>query len=231
MKAQIVTEGIVLRRVNFQETSRILTILTPDHGKVALIAKGVRRSKSKLAGGIELFSVSQITFLPGKKDIGTLISTRLKNHYGHIVKDINKTMLGYELLKHVNQITEEAAGEEYFSLLESGLTGLNNQKLSVELVELWFNMHLLKVSGHSPNLKTDTSGNALASNQTYIFDNDNMSFSLHDGGQIGSGHIKLLRLGIGTAEPDALLKVQGVEKHLSQTLAVSKSMLSRYVRL
>ena len=48
------TQAIVLRRTNFGEADRILTLLTPL-GQRGAMARGVRREKSKLAGGIELF--------------------------------------------------------------------------------------------------------------------------------------------------------------------------------
>lgn len=104
---QIVTTAIVLGRTDYGEADRILTLLTPDQGKLRLLAKGVRRVKSKLAGGIELFSVSTITFVRGRGDIGALVSTRLNKHYGHIVQDLDRTMLGYELLKQLNKTTED----------------------------------------------------------------------------------------------------------------------------
>jgi len=49
---RINTHGIVLARTDFGEADRILTFLTPDNGKVKAIAKGVRKQKSKMAGGI-----------------------------------------------------------------------------------------------------------------------------------------------------------------------------------
>ena len=55
---QLVTEVIILARTDYGEADRILTVLSPEYGKLRLLAKGVRRVKSKLAGGIELFSVS-----------------------------------------------------------------------------------------------------------------------------------------------------------------------------
>jgi len=58
---QFVTTGLVLSRTDFGEADRIITVLTPDHGKLRLMAKGVRRMKSKLAGGIDLFTVSDLT--------------------------------------------------------------------------------------------------------------------------------------------------------------------------
>ena len=92
---QIVTRGIILSRTDFGEADRILTILTHEQGKIRGIAKGVRKVKSKLAGGIELFSISQISFIQGKSDIYTLTSTRLEKHFGNIVHDIDRTMYAY----------------------------------------------------------------------------------------------------------------------------------------
>lgn len=54
MQNDLHTRAIVLRRTNYGETDRILNLLTPE-GKKSVLAKGVRREKSKLAGGIELF--------------------------------------------------------------------------------------------------------------------------------------------------------------------------------
>ena len=56
------TEAIILRRTNYGEADRILNMLTPQHGKVSAIAKGVRKAKSKLAGGLELFAVGYVQF-------------------------------------------------------------------------------------------------------------------------------------------------------------------------
>ncbi|MDB5181251.1 MAG: repair protein RecO, partial [Candidatus Saccharibacteria bacterium] len=111
---QITTTAIILSRTDFGEADRILTLLTPDHGKLRLIAKGVRRIKSKLAGGIELFSVSDIVYIKGRGDIGTLISTRLIRHYGKIVSDVTRTMLGYDLIKMLNKATEDEPEDDYF---------------------------------------------------------------------------------------------------------------------
>lgn len=228
---QTVTSGIVLARIDFQEADRIITILTPNEGKVRLIAKGVRRERSKLAGGIELFSVSHVTFLPGRKDIGTLVSSRLVTHYGKIVRDINRTMLGYELLKRINRVTEDAAGEEYFDLLTAAFGGLNDYELAAELTELWFTMQLLKITGHSPRLQADTAGKALRSDQNYLFSYDDMAFHIVSDGPYTANHIKLLRLGMGTEQPSLFTKVLKADEYTGEALALARSMLSRHTRL
>jgi len=172
---QTVTQGIILTRTNFGEADRIVTIITSDQGKIRGLAKGVRKVKSKLAGGIELFSVSDISFIKGRGEVSTITSTRLKTHYGNIVKDVNRTMFGYELLKIINRATEDNVGEEYFALLNNGLAGLDDDKLSQQLIELWLYMQLLKLGGHSPNLKTDVAGDKLADKQDFTFDFDKMA--------------------------------------------------------
>ena len=67
------TQAIVLRRTNYGEADRILKVITPQ-GQRSIMAKGVRREKSKLAGGIELFAISDMT-LPLCAVIETPFST------------------------------------------------------------------------------------------------------------------------------------------------------------
>lgn len=208
MKNQIITSGIVLTRTDFQEADRILTLLTPDHGKVRVIAKGVRRPRSKLAGGIELFSVSDITVLPGRGELGTLVSSRLRIHYGNIVKDIERTMLGYEILKRIHKITEDAAGPEYFAMLQHALEGLDDLGLMRELVDLWVNMQLLKETGHMLDLRQDAAGEQLSADSTYTFDFDAMAFRAQKKAPFKANHIKLLRLCYGTESPEVLKQVK-----------------------
>ena len=227
---QIVTTGIVLARTNFQEAERIVTLITPDHGKVRVLAKGVRKSKSKLAGGIELFSISDVTFLSGRGELNTLISSRLQTHFGNIVKDITRTMLGYELLKRTNRLTEDAAGSEYFELLKTTLGGLNNLDLPGELLELWFGMQLLKITGHSPNLETDTEGDKLSVDQKYIFSIEDMAFTPNDEGQWEASFIKLLRLAERVRTPELLLKVADAPKFTADAVQLVKDMEKMHLR-
>ena len=50
------TEGVVIRQIPLGEADRILTLYTPDMGKIRAVAKGVRRTKSKLGGHLELLT-------------------------------------------------------------------------------------------------------------------------------------------------------------------------------
>ena len=223
---QIVTTAVVLKRFNFGEADRIITVITPDQGKLRLMAKGVRKIKSKLAGGIELFSISSITFIPGKKDISTLVSTRLTTHYGNIVANIERTTTGYDFLKIVDKVTEDECDKEFFDLLVVALEALNDASISIELIESWFYLSLLKLLGHEPNFHTDHNGDKLVDQQGYIFDFDNMAFMASDGGIYSANHIKLLRL-LSTYKPEKIMKVSNVQSVSKDIDLLTKSMIRR----
>jgi DNA repair protein RecO (recombination protein O) len=209
MNQQQVTAGIILARTDYGEADRIITLLTPNVGKLRLMAKGVRRVKSKLAGGVELFSVTNVTYIKGRGDIGTLISARLVNHYGKIVKNIDRTMLGYELIKQLNKATEDEPEADYFYVLEQAFVALDDPDVSIELIQLWFSAQLLRLSGHTPNLLTEPDGSKLVAEKTYEFSFDDSAFFARPGAPYSSDVIKLLRLVFHGNTPAVLAKVQG----------------------
>jgi DNA repair protein RecO (recombination protein O) len=226
---QLQTTGITLSRTDYGEADRIITVLTPDYGKLRLMARGVRKVKSKLAGGIELFSVSDFTFIRGKGEIGTLISSRLKVHYGKIVSDITRVQLGYEFLKLINKATEDEPEAGYFHLLNQGLQALNDAAFSNELIRSWFEAQLLVLSGHGPNLKTDITGAALQSDGRYNFDYEAMAFVVHPEGGFAPSHIKALRL-LSTHPLTKLVNVRGIEETLEPLAPLIRSLLTAQVR-
>ena len=70
------TEAIVLRRTDFGEADRLLTVYTPDRGKLRLIAKGARKPTSRKSGHVELFSRGQFLVAVGRElDIITQAET------------------------------------------------------------------------------------------------------------------------------------------------------------
>jgi len=221
------TQGIVLRRTDFGEADRIITFLTPDQGKVGGLARGVRKQKSKLAGGIELFSVSDISYIVGRGEVSTLTSTRLLKHYGNIVKNLDRTNAGYQIIKTLNKVTEENPEPAYFELLKNSFAALDDASIDLDLVQAWFVAQILKLAGHTPNLKTDIEGYALQQGKQYDFNFDTMSFQASQAktGAFGSDHIKFMRLIFSDNKPAALQKVQGCEKLATAVLPLLQSCL------
>lgn len=211
------TQGIVLSRTDFDEAARIISFLTPDQGKVRTLARGVRKQKSKLAGGIELFSVSDISYLVGRGEIYTLTSTRLVKHYGGIVKDIERTNTAYEFIKLINDNTEDHPEPAYFELLHNAFAALESG-LNPDLTRLWAYGHLLRLAGHTPNLQTDEDGERLQKGKKYNFDFKNYCFTETAAGKFGSPEIQLLRLVFQADSPGVLQRVGGVEELVKQPL-------------
>lgn len=227
---QIVTRAIVLSRTDYGEADRILTLLTPDQGKLSLLAKGVRRIKSKLAGGIELFSISTITFIRGRGEVGTLVSARLDKHYRHIVEDLDRTMLGYKLIRLLHKNTEDEPESEYFTLLEQAFQALDDSTIAPDFIRFWFTAQLLRLAGHEPNLHSDTGGHKLVADQSYDFSFEHMAFSPIEQGRFAASHIKFLRLAVAS-QAKTLAQVQGSEKLLTATSPLINTMRLNLLRV
>jgi DNA repair protein RecO (recombination protein O) len=206
-------------------------MLTPDQGKLRLMARGVRKIKSKLAGGIELFSISELSFMPGRGDLGTLVSTRLVRHYGDIVKDINRVQLGYDFIKKMNRATEDEPEAEYFDLLDQSLAALNNSAINIDLIRVWFAAQLLRQAGHTPNLKSDTEGKNLVQEEAYDFDFDAMAFKPEPAGSFIADNIKFLRLAFSSNPPTVLNQVKGAEGYINASLPLVQAMLQNHIRI
>jgi DNA repair protein RecO (recombination protein O) len=228
----IVTKGIVLSRTDYGEADRIIHFLTPDQGKITGIAKGVRKSKSRLAGGIELFSVSELSFIVGKSEIYTIISARLFRHYDNIVKELDRTNIAYEFIRAVNKATEDNPEPAYFNLLELAFESLDDLTLDATITQLWFRAQLIKLAGHSPNLKTDCEGEKLSEKNNYKFDFDKMCFDIEkkEQGIFNANHIKFLRLSFAAAKPQLLHKVQRSKEISGQVAPLIHTILQTFVR-
>lgn len=228
---QLIAKAIVLTRIDYGEADRIITLLTPQYGKLRLIARGVRRVKSKLAGGIELFSVSDITFARGRGEIGTLVSSRLDKHYAYIATDLDRTMFGYETIKRLNKTTEDEPEPAYFELLDHTFAALNDGVVPLQAVQLWFSAQLLRLSGHEPNLRTDIGGQPLRADQAYSFDADHMAFAPSDHGRYVADHIKVLRLAFGNYKAKMLAQVQGGAGLCAELSPLVDTMLRSHLRI
>jgi DNA repair protein RecO (recombination protein O) len=218
MLSQILrTEAIILRRTNYGEADRILSLLTPEYGKLTAIAKGIRRPKSKLAGGLELFATCDLTIRQGRGDMGLVTSARLIHFYGHILHDYDRLQLGYDCLKKLTKVVETVAEPDFYNLLAGSFKYLDAPEIDRRIIELWFKLQLNALLGVGLNLTSDVSGRVLQPNMRYVFAAEESAFAENPHGQFGSEHIKLLRL--ASAHNPALLQcIGGVESVIEDCL-------------
>lgn len=216
------TKAFVLRRTNYGEADRILSLLTED-GFISAMAKSVRKEKSKLAGGIELFCLNEITFVEGKNNnLCTLTSARMLEHYDSITVNLDKLELASLVLKQVGKIAESVSGPSLFHLLHDTLRAINGSD-NLRLIETWFWLNFAKTSGEDINFLIDTSGSPLAEDMTYVWDNRESALRPQRGGDIGVDAIKVLRFMLNSSLSDTL-RITDIESITPSLLFVAKSI-------
>ncbi len=194
MKINTISDkAVVLSRINYGETDRILNVLCSNHGKLSVIAKGVRAGKSKLSGGIELFAENELVLLKSKSDLYIVTSSRMKNYFGGITKNIEASAYAYECLKMVNKLVPEGAGEEYYHPLVNLMKALNEDKAPLAQIKIWFSLKILNSLGSLPNFETDSQSRNLPKNSKFEYDFDKHCFLSKQGASYRQDHIKILR--------------------------------------
>ncbi|MBR3319361.1 DNA repair protein RecO [Candidatus Saccharibacteria bacterium] len=193
MSNDIRTKALVLRRTNFGEADRIINFLT-EQGIISAIAKGVRKEKSKLAGSVELFTVSDITLHKGLNNkLCVLTSAKTLEHYDQIPYKLAELELAGLIMKQIAKYAENSTGPEYFDLLKQILSALN-AGVNPELVETWFWFNLAKINGEQINLVKDVDGHKLDAFKAYVWDSTESALKEQLGGNVGAEEIKLMRL-------------------------------------
>lgn len=96
-------EGIVLKRKNFGEADRVLTILSKESGKIFVKAPGVRRIKSKRSAHIELLNLSQFTLYLSSKTLMPIVTeAQTLEHFTAIKNNLNKIGYAYYLCELIS---------------------------------------------------------------------------------------------------------------------------------
>lgn len=208
------TLAIVLRRTDFGEADRIINLLTPN-GKQVAIARGVRKPKSKLAGGIEFFSLNEVVLIEGKSEMKTLSSARMCEFFGEILKDFERTDFAYQAIKKVSNLCEHIESAEFFEILLKVFRSLNDFGISLDLVRKWFILKIAEFSGDEINLETDKNGKKLRANLRYDFDFYDKVFVESFSGKFDANDIKFLRLMV-SSEPKVISKIKGCDIFLNK---------------
>ena len=148
------TEAIVLRSMDLGEADRILTVLTPRLGKLRIAAKGIRRTRSRLGGGLEPFSDVQLVLAVGRTfDVVTQVAVT-DPHLG-LRDDLQATAAAWYVAELADRFCEGSADSHAaFVLLAQALAALDAPAAAIarDTVNRWFELHLLEAMGFRPEL-------------------------------------------------------------------------------
>ncbi len=146
------TEAIVIKKTKLGEADSILTFFTPRLGKIQGFAKSLRKTRSKMAGHLELLTHSTVSFSRGR-NIDTITGAQTIDAFLPIKSDLWLTSCGLYVAELVNQFAAEH--QDNYPLFQLTLETLQtlSQENNRELVLRYFEMHLLDSAGYRPQLR------------------------------------------------------------------------------
>jgi len=146
------TEAIIIKKTRLGEADSILTLYTPNLGKIQGFAKSLRKPKSKLAGHLELLTHSQVSLARGR-NLDTITGSQTISSFLPLKSDLRLTSYALYATELINQFTaEDIANPPLFRLLLETMEQLC-QANNTELVLRYFELHLLNEVGYRPQLQ------------------------------------------------------------------------------
>lgn len=145
------TQAIVLSHLEYGEADRILTLFTREKGRISVIARGVRKIRSRKAGHLEPFTLVNLMLARGRNlDIVTQAET--VNAYLGIKDDLSRLAVGTYIIELLERFTyEEGQNLDIFRLLVNTLSRLESLS-NTETVVHYYEMRLLDLLGFRPQL-------------------------------------------------------------------------------
>lgn len=200
------TKSFVFKKNDRNETDRVFTVFAQDFGRLEIVAKAIRKITSKLKGGIDIFSLSEIEFIQGKNS-KTLTDASLIDKHSKVILSPDKLEIARQISEVLdNAIKGQDKDEEVFNLLEETFLRLDSNESEIgawklEVVYYYFLWNLFSALGYRPEI--DRCASCREKLNPY-----NIYFSNKDGGvicekclssdadarKINSDIVKILRL-------------------------------------
>lgn len=145
--------AIVIRLVDFSETSCVVTLFTEDFGKISALAKGGRRPKGPFESALDLLALCRIVFIHKLSDaLDLLTEAKLERRFRAASRDLSRLYAGYYVAELLNELTDENDSHpNLFHTANSALSFLDSDK-DVATTVLHFELQALHVLGHFPSL-------------------------------------------------------------------------------
>ncbi len=162
-----------MRGIDFSETSRIVTLLSPDRGRLACLARGVKRRKNPAGALLDTLNrVDIIYYWKDGREIQNLGEVNLLDSYMGIKGDLEKVTYAafpVETAAKVAQVNEPSG--ELYRRFVNGLEGLAAWDGCVRVHVCWQTLQLLSVAGYEPALEHCAAcGQDLSGNLGFTFD-------------------------------------------------------------
>jgi DNA repair protein RecO (recombination protein O) len=145
--------AIVIRTVEFSETSLVVTLFTREFGKLGALAKGARRLKGPFESALDLLALCRIVFLHKSSDaLDLLTEAKLLRRFRPVGHDLSGLYAGYYVAELLGELTDEDDPHpELFDLADETLAALSaGEPVGKRIVR--FELGALRLLGHMPSL-------------------------------------------------------------------------------
>ena len=145
------TEAIVLRRIDFGEADRLLTLYSREYGKLRAIAKGARKPQSRKTGHVELFMRSKFLIAKGR-DLDIITQAETVESYAALRDDLLRVSHASYAVELLDRFTVE--GDHHtgiYDLLADTLERFADTD-ALRLAARYYELHLLALTGFRPRL-------------------------------------------------------------------------------
>lgn len=143
-------EAIVIRRANLGEADRIVTLFTRDQGKIAAVAKGARKPKSRFVGRLELFTHLRVLLGVGRT-LDVVSQVEVLDPFASLRDDLSRLSHAAFLAELTDRATaDREPAPEIFRALRTALELMREG--DAEIAAMWFAARLLVLTGYAPIL-------------------------------------------------------------------------------
>ena len=142
-------EGIILSETNYSESSKILNVLTLEHGLIGIMSKGCRNMKSKLRGVSRKLIYGTFHVYYKENGVSTLIGVDLISSFSKTLMDLEKISYASFMIDLVMQVVKQNDDKEIFNLLKSSLLKLEDGFSPIVLTNI-LELKLLNYLGVAP---------------------------------------------------------------------------------
>ena len=145
------TRAIVLAHLDLGEADRIITLLTPEDGKLRAIAKGVRRQRSRIGGSVEPFAELDLVLARGR-DLDVITAVDVAHAWLRLRDELESTATAWYLGELADRAVEERAGAHPVYGLLRRACQLLDDGMAPGRVARWFESGLSDALGVRPEL-------------------------------------------------------------------------------
>jgi DNA repair protein RecO (recombination protein O) len=148
------TPAVVLHTLRYGETSKIVRLLTRDHGVQSAMAKGAHRPRNKFGGRLQVLSegIAQI-YLKPQRELHTLAEFDVTDEHQGLARDVRRFTAGAALAELVMRLSPEEPSPEMYQLVQAGLASLaSGPKEDIEEIALRVLWSVVGLLGFAPSM-------------------------------------------------------------------------------